>query len=155
MNRFAQTLGQMQFSFQAQRTGQLQRSAQVQRLGVKNLLSQRFLTRFRQTGDVGFKGGIPGIPEVPSFKMAGKPADLGFGKGFSMKAFKFGGADTGMKKAFLSDLLSVTKSQLIFGKATHPKLSPTEWKEASRSFFVNVPTVELKGRGRKLIKGLI
>lgn len=52
------------------------------------------------------------------------------------------------KKEFLADIASVTKSQALFGTATHPALTPEQWRRAEQTGFVVVPTVELQEEER-------
>ncbi|MEM7819942.1 MAG: hypothetical protein QXD48_03890, partial [Candidatus Aenigmatarchaeota archaeon] len=54
-----------------------------------------------------------------------------------------------ISKELKADLLSVAISQLKYGKATHPKGTKKQWKEAERRLFLRVPTKEL----RKMKKG--
>ena len=46
-------------------------------------------------------------------------------------------------KGILADLLSVAKSQLLYGRATHPKPTKTVWRMARKTFFIRLPTREL------------
>lgn len=53
------------------------------------------------------------------------------------------------EKGLLSDLLSVTRSQALYGTATHPRLTKKVWAESEKSLFKTVPTVELRKKGRQ------
>ena len=55
------------------------------------------------------------------------------------------------QKGLLSDLLSVTRSQARYGKATHPELTKKVWKKAERSMYMHVPTTEL-AKGKSVFK---
>ena len=56
-----------------------------------------------------------------------------------------------MRKEFLADIASVTASQAVFGKATHPALTREEWARAERTGFAVVPTVELREKEERAI----
>lgn len=49
-----------------------------------------------------------------------------------------------MRKDFLADIASVTKSQAVYGRATHPALTKEQWEKAESTGFVVVPTVEIQ-----------
>ena len=57
-------------------------------------------------------------------------------------------------KGLMSDLLSVTRSHALYGKATQPRLTKKLWAESEKSLFKTVPTQELMTRGRRF-KNLI
>ena len=57
------------------------------------------------------------------------------------------------KKSLLADILSVMKSQVKYGKATHPIPTKEIWKLGEKTLFFRVPTVEmLKEKKFKLKK---
>lgn len=111
------------------------------------------LSLSRQMPRMGFKfpfgGGFIPIPikkgggmKLPSVKVGGKK-------------IRFTKTKTDLKfnKLLKADLFSVTKSQFLFGgKATHPKGTKKQWAEAEKSFFLDVPTIELAGVKGKLKK---
>lgn len=58
----------------------------------------------------------------------------------------------GGKKTILADILSVQRSQALFGKATHPEISEKVFKEAKKTLYMHIPTKELKlVKERKII----
>jgi hypothetical protein len=93
-------------------------------------------------------------PRTPRLGFGFGPAKRGVNafnpRGFRTPKFSFGGKGHGriFEKAFFSDLLSVNASMAMFGKATHPRLTKENWKQAESSMFLDVPTVEL-GKKRK------
>lgn len=146
LNRVAQALGQAQAQKQAQKL------AQKQRLGLKQMLAQRFFQArsFKSFGRFGT------IPAIPTFgKTKAKDVLAVDEKEFKGMKFKEGLGKLSLKKIFFADIYSVTKSHLLFGKATHPALTEKEWGKAEKTFFVDVPTVELKKRGKNILKGII
>jgi hypothetical protein len=52
---------------------------------------------------------------------------------------KSGESDIGV----YSDILSVTRSQARYGKATHPRVSRRLWKIGEKTSFLRVPTMEM------------
>jgi len=57
-----------------------------------------------------------------------------------------------LKKVLYSDLLSVTVSQARYGQATHPRLTHQIWKEAEKTGYLDVPTVELRKGKKPMVK---
>ena len=54
-----------------------------------------------------------------------------------------------IRKQFLADIGSVTRSQAIYGKATHPMLTPEQWEKAEKTGYALVETVELQKKKKK------
>lgn len=106
------------------------------------------------------------LPIIGSRRQSGGPGSGEKGITFPRLGL-FGGRKK--PKSLLADLYSVTKSQALFGKATHPRPTENIWKKGEKSLFMKVPTLELmkakkkkttkknarKGKSRKSRKGVL
>jgi len=109
------------------------------RIGYRYKLEETTKVRPRPTLGFGFGFFLP-RPSVPS----GGLSPIRVRRVFRPKKIKFFGT-----KSLLSDYLSVMKSQLLFGKATHIRPTPKAMKLAERTLFLNVPTLELISRRKR------
>lgn len=99
------------------------------RLGFGNISGLVPVLPFGGFGGGGQKGQDLGAPFA---KLGGMGKGWGFGK---------------RSKKLVSDWISVTVSQIRFGRATHPKGTKREWAEAEGNLFGFVPTEELRRAG--------
>lgn len=137
--------------------GSLESTLSTQTTAVEQVQTQIQLPRFQISElTTGLGGGFSRAPRVftgggggPFLPRLGGPGEGGPTGGLRMPTI--GSISPGRKrrKGLLADLLSVAQSQLFFGKATHPKATTKEFRMAEESFYLRVPTLEMRGRGKK------
>lgn len=130
-----------------QRQAQETRQAQKQKSELRILNILKIPVSLKQPISKIFgEGGSPHVPvpDIPMVLGRRKGAPLQWGHRKRKSGRKAGRRKTYIEKSILSDLLSVTESQLRFkGRATHPRPTKKVWASAERSGFLRVPTVEM------------
>lgn len=140
------TQGILQQQWQGQKQAQQLKMKMGQATGLKQGFAQQQSFDFSFAGFGGF-----GFPPLPRKGAGAYIKKTGRTKARPIPSVHM---KTSFKKTLMADLLSVTISQARYGKATHPVSTRGAWARAEKSFFLDIPTVELS-KGKKALRSLI